>query len=493
MRQYINKRYKKQENKKQTIGMSLVFNIAKNTFYQVVGKVIGTIIGLITIGMMTRYLGQTGFGYYTTIIAFLQFFGVLVDFGLQMTTNQMISKPGADEQKIVNNAFTLRFISSFVFLGLAVTIGFLAPYPMIVKWGIGIASFSFFFISLQSVLISVFQKKMNMAKVAIAEVWGRVVLLIGVYLAIFEQAGLLIIIVAVVLGSFVNFSILLFGSLKYFPMRFRFDFAIWRKIWKVTWPLAMTIGLTLVYFRADTIIMSFFRPANEVGIYGATYKVVEVLVQFPYLFLGLILPLLTNFFVRNRKLFEVTFQKTFEFITIITVPMVLATIVLGDKIMIFIAGPEFAISGGILKILILAVAAIFWGAFFGYTIVACELQKKMIKFYIFDAVLSLILYLIFIPLYTYWAAAILTVLTETIIMVSAYYILKKHVRVALGWRILGKSILAGVVMMAALYIMINFHIITLVIVGLIVYFWALYMLKGVSKQNVMEVINMRKM
>ena len=55
---------------------------------------------------------------------------------------------------------------------------------------------------------------------------------------------------------------------------------------------------------------------------------------------------------------------------------------------------------------------IYFGALAGYTIVACGLQKKMISFYLFDAIFSLVAYLIFIPLYGYLAAAALTVATE---------------------------------------------------------------------------------
>jgi len=144
-----------------TSPLILASKIAKNTIYQVMGKALGTIIGLMAIGMMTRYLGQAGFGYYTTIIAFMQFTGVLIDFGLQMVSGQMISQPDADENKIFNNILTLRLVSAVVFLGSAVAISWLLPYPMIIKQGITIASLSFLFSAIISVIISIFQKKID--------------------------------------------------------------------------------------------------------------------------------------------------------------------------------------------------------------------------------------------------------------------------------------------------------------------------------------------
>ena len=85
------------------MAQSLTKKITYNTFFQISGKVGSTVIGLFTIAIITRYLGQAGFGQYTTIMTFLQFFGILVDMGLTLTTAQMISETGADEKKIMSN------------------------------------------------------------------------------------------------------------------------------------------------------------------------------------------------------------------------------------------------------------------------------------------------------------------------------------------------------------------------------------------------------
>lgn len=469
--------------------MSLISKIAKNTFYQAFSKFFGAIIGLLTIGLMTRYLGQTGYGYYTTIIAFLQFFGVLADFGLQMTTTKILSEPNSDDSKIFGNIFTLRIISSIFFLGASVLIVWLIPYPLIIKQGISIASLSFFFISLQSIFISIFQKNIAMAKVALAEILTRSVALIGIWLAVYQNLGLLWIIIAIVISNAISFNVLFFSSFKYFKFKPEINFKIWKEIWSLAWPLALTIALTLIYFRADTVILSLFRPQNEVGIYGATYKVLEVLVQFPYLFLGLILPLLSNFFISNRKMFQLVIQKGFDFLIIIVTPMIFSILFLGEKIMIFIAGPEFIISGSLLKILIFAAALIYIGALFGYAIVAANLPKKMIKFYLIDAIISLILYFIFIPIFSYWAAAYITIFTELIITISSYYVLQKYTHIKININMLYKATLASLIMSLIIFILINQNLATIIILGFIVYFWSLYMLKGFSKNTITEIIN----
>src|SRR3989344_1645843 len=450
--------------------MSIAANIARNTFYQAFSKFSGAIIGLLIVALMTRYLGQTGYGYYTTIIAFLQFFGVLADFGLQMTTTKILVEPGSDNSRLFGNILSLRIISSILFLGSSVLIVWLLPYPLLIKEGISIASFSFLFISLQSIFISIFQKNLAMARVAAAEICSKGLMLLGIWLAVISDRGLLWIVASIGAGNLIGLVILFFSAWNFLKFKPEINLAIWRRLWLTMWPLALTIALTLIYFRADTVILALFRPQNEVGLYGATYKVLEVLVQFPYLFLGLILPLLTKFFLSNRLVFELIIQKSFELMIIIIVPMVFSVLILGDKIMVFIAGPEFIISGALLKILILAVALIYIGALFGYAIVAAELPKKMIKFYFIDALISIVLYLIFIPLFSYWAAAVITIFTELIITLASYYVLKKYTRLKIIKRpIIAKALLASLLMTAVLILLINQNLLTLVIIGLIVY------------------------
>jgi len=98
--------------------MSLTKKIAVNTGWQMVGKVVGTFLGLIAIAILTRYLGRDGYGQYTTIYAFLQLFGILADFGFYIVLVKMISEKHVDqteENKITSNIFTLRLISALIF------------------------------------------------------------------------------------------------------------------------------------------------------------------------------------------------------------------------------------------------------------------------------------------------------------------------------------------------------------------------------------------
>ena len=57
--------------------MTVAKKIAYNVAFNAGAKVISTILALVGIGFITRYLGKEGFGDYATVLAFFSFFMAL--------------------------------------------------------------------------------------------------------------------------------------------------------------------------------------------------------------------------------------------------------------------------------------------------------------------------------------------------------------------------------------------------------------------------------
>ncbi|MBN1326027.1 flippase [Candidatus Falkowbacteria bacterium] len=469
--------------------MSLTRKIAYNTIIQFIGKILGTLIGVLTIAIMTRYLGQIGFGQYSTIMAYLQLFAILVDMGLSLTVIKLISDPSLEKGRAMNNIFTFRFFSALIFLGLAPLVVIFFPYSNIVKFGIAIASLSFFISSLNQILISLFQKELKLNGVAISEVAGRLILLFLVAYFAFADKGLIAIVWAVVLGSLTNFILNYLFALKFVKIKFAFDWQIWKKIFYITWPLALSIALNLVYFKADTLILSLTRSQAEVGIYNAPYRVLEILVNFIYLFVGIIFPILTAAWIeKNYDRFKDIFQKTFDILLIISLPMVFGTLFVAKKLMLLIAGSEFSASGDVLKIIIVATGIIFINSLFGYTIVTLDKQRKMVWAYVFVALISLIGYLITIPKYGYYGAAVFTVISEAMILIFNLIVTVKTIKFWPNLAIIPKTILASAFMCLGLYFLANLNVILQIILASIIYLIFIYLFKGFSREFVQEIL-----
>lgn len=464
--------------------MKLSTKVAYNTIIQIISKIIATVLGLFSIRLMADYLGTEGFGQYTTVITFLSFFAILGDLGLTLITAQLISQKNANEEKILNNLFTLRLVSALIFLGLGPLTVFFFPYGDAITTGVMIAALSYVFIALNQVFTGLFQKHLRMDKVSIAEVAGRVILLAGIFLVYRMDYGLNGILLATVIASAINFLIHFYFSRGLARFRFEIDRAVWKEILIKSWPLALTITFNLLYLKTDTIILSLVKSLDEVGVYGAAYKVIEVLVTLPFLFSGIILPILVLARSDNDKdKFGRVMQKSINVMAIFTFPMVFGTWLVSSDVMVLIASREFLASGPILNILIIAAGAIFLGNVFSHAVIAVDRQKKMIPAYIFTAITSIIGYLIFIPRYSYIGAAWVTVYSEIVIGIFSIYMVYKFSRFFPSLKVAAKAALAAFLMFIALYQFPGLNPGLKVASGALVYFILLFLFGGVTRED----------
>ncbi|MBU1177795.1 flippase [Patescibacteria group bacterium] len=472
--------------------MTLARKVAHNTMIQFAGKALGTVLALVTIGFMTRYLGQKGFGEYTTIIAFLSVFATMADLGLYMVVTREISKDGADEKKIVSNALAIKLTAAIGILIITPFIALLFPYSHTVVFGIAIGAFSFLFILLNQTLIGIFQKHFRMDKVALAEIAGRVIWLLGVLLTIKFGWGLLVMISFVALSNFVNFLIIFIAARRFVKVGLQFDFAFWKKLMIIAAPLALSVVFTLIHFKVDTIFLSILKPAEDVGIYGAAYKILEGLITFAAIFSGILMPIMSRNAFKDREKFAKVYRKGFDIISIMVIPLVVGVLLFAKPIIIFISGENFSASGPILQILILAVGAIFFAHLFGGAIVALNQQKKMMWAYLFAAVIAIILNLLLIPKFTYYGAAWTTFITETLVAIITVTAVYKVSKIAPQLKVFGKATLAAGVMALVAFCLPNWHVLISIAIVTVVYFVCLFLFRGFSKEMVLEMLRWKK-
>lgn len=465
--------------------MSLTKSVARNMALQIFGRTLGTMLGLFAIAILTRYLGPAGYGGFTTVTSFLQFFGVLVDFGLTLTAVQMISKPEADEGRIMSSILGLRLVSAIIFFGLAPVAVFFFPYPAAVKLGVAVGSLAYLCMTLSQVLGGIFQKRLRMGSVVMAEVIGRAVLLAGIWLAATTNSGLVYTIWALVAGNVVQLIIILVTAQHLVRFRPRLEPSILRQIIRQSWPIGLSIAFNLIYLKGDVVFLSLFRSQAEVGIYGAAYKVLDVITVIPMMFMGLVLPLLVSAWSSDdRQTFARRLRTAFDFSALLAMPLAGGTLVLGNKIMELVAGREFIGSGAILKILIIAGLAVFFSGLYGHAVIAVGKQRVALWGYGLTAALALGAYAIFVPRAGALGAAAVTVFSEIFIAIYTFILVTKTTRIFPRPTILLKSICSTLIMMEVLTLLPTLPVLILVMLGILVYGLALLLLRAVSLDEI---------
>jgi len=470
--------------------MTVARKIAYNTVFSTGARIIAVALSLFSLGIIARYLGNEGFGDYSLILSFLYIFNILADLGLYSLLTREISRPDADEKKIASNIFTIRVVALVVFLGLAVAVIWFFPYAPNVKLGIVIASFGYLFLSAAQVLMGIFQKYLRIDRAGIADVIGRIVQVGLVLIFIQLKMGLFAIIMALNISCVVNFFVNWIFAKKYIPFGFAFDFPFWKKMIKEALPIAASIVLTLIYFKFDTILLSFkfvnsssANPIIDVGIYNIAYKILEGLIFFPAMIVGLIMPILSKYAFSDVGAYKRTFQKTFDALSVFIVPVVIGLSALSLPIVVLVGGNDFAVSSPILKILSFAVGLIFWGNLLGSSIIALNKQKTGAYIYLAGMTFNIATNLIFIPKYSYFAAASTTVATELLVTILMFWLVYRAIKYFPSFAVFFKALFAGLMMLAFLKIFHEWNLFALIIGGAAVYFVFLYLIKGINKED----------
>ncbi len=469
--------------------MVIARKIAYNVLVSSFSKILSTILALLSIGLITRYLGQEGFGNYATVLAFLSFFTAIADLGLYSTVTREISREGADEKKIIGNVFALRLSISFVVMLLAPIIVFFFPYPTEVKQAIMIVALSFLFSSSYQVLNGVFQKNLAMDRVAISELTGKVIQVLFVFYAIKLNLSFLWIMTALLFNMMISFSLIYLFSKKYISFSLKFDLTYWKKFIKESYPLGIAAIISFIYFKIDTILLSVLKTSAEVGIYNVAYKVIENITFFPAMIVGLVFPIISkNIFSDQARFWDIS-NKTFKVFWLFVIPLIVGTIFLSDGIVELIGGKGFFASGIVLRILVFSLGCMFFSNLFNVILISGNKQKKLMAIMIMAAIFNVGANLIFIPIYSYVASAIISVATELFVTVATLYIiirdLKYFPRVENFWAI----VFSGVVMAIYFFVFSEINFFLLAFSGTAVYALAIWLSKAVKTEEIASIIS----
>lgn len=465
--------------------MALARKIAYNVVFNSFLKVFSTVaLSLYSIRLITGYLGQDGFGKYSTVLAFFAFFSAVADLGLSSVTAREISREGADESKILSKVLSLRLVSSFVVFLLAPFLVLLFDYPHDLKIGILIAAGAILFSTLSLMLNGIFQKRVAMDKVALVEFLGKLFQVGMVIFVVRENLGFLAIASTLLASLSFNALVVFFLSRRFVSFSLEVDYAYWKKFLHESLPMGMTAIITFTYFKMDTILLSVLQTSSHVGIYNVAYKVMENLIFFPAMLAGLILPLLSRFIYTNRKHFEEIANKTFKVFVIIVVPIVIGTWFLSGDIIRIVSGDAFLESVPVLQILIFALGCIFFGNFFNMLLVVGNAQKKLMQTLFFVAIFNLLLNAFLIPRFSYIGAAFASLATEMLVVVLTSFLVYKYIHYLPSFESIGKILLSGLAMGTALLFLSPYSFFLSGISGVAVYLGMLWLTRAISPEEI---------
>lgn len=460
---------------------------AANYAVQMIGRALTMVFGLVTVGVLTRALSTAEFGDYTTGLTFLQFFGVIVDFGLTLTLIVMVSEKGADQKRIVGNLFSMRLLSGAIVFGLAPVAVLAFPYSSAVRDVVLLGAVGYWLMSGATLLVGVFQRHAAMWRSALAETLNRAVLLALVAGVAYFGRGLQSVIIATVVANLVWLVATVLLARPFVDIRPRFDVDVWKEAVRRSWPIALSIAFNLIYLKGDILFLSLYRGSEDVAVYGVAYKVLDVLTALPVMFMGLMLPtLVADWSEGRREAFREHMARAFDIFAIVTIPIAIGAQAVGTGLIELIAGEKYAASGPLLQLLILALVAVFFSSLYGHAVVAVNRQRGMIWGYAAAAVVATAGYLWLIPTYGAWGAASVTLVSEILIAVITYLVVARASGARPTFTVALKALACAALMYGVLAALPDIHVAIDVTVGAAAYAASMVAVGGIDIKKIRE-------
>lgn len=390
--------------------MQSLVKIFQQTFWQIAGKIITSLSTFIILGIVTRNYGKEGTGVFTLALTYLAIFYLLADFGFNAHVLSRVQGTVGRLQQQWNKLLGIRLVWSGVLM--VVAVGLLPFWPFSTAVFMKAVLFGSLAIVASSVFVTcnlIFQGKLRYDLSVIASSAGTLVgLAIFVFLSVSHYP-----IPYLLLAHLISWAVIVLAAmvlirkflLNVVPI---FDFRYTVNLFKDSWPIAATLSLNVLYFRADSFMIAYFKSISDVGIYNVAYSVFQSALVLPTFIMNAYYPmLLKSFHGVNRILLGLLGLSLLgTFIALIFAPTIIQ----------ILTGGGFVGSTQSLQILSLGFPAYFLSALYMWILIARGKYKSMFLIYTSGMIFNFVFNFIYIPKYSFLAASWITVISEYFIL-----------------------------------------------------------------------------
>lgn len=208
-----------------------------------------------------------------------------------------------------------------------------------------------------------------------------------------------------------------------------------------------------IYVNLNVVMLGFMKNNESVGLFTSATKLTQVILSVVTSLGAVLLPRMSNMISNNQMLeFRELSQKSLDFISVITLPIVFGLIILSDFIIPIFCGDTY--SDAILTLQILAPVIILIGVsnVLGIQILYPQGKENIVIFStILGALVNVILNLWLIPLYSQNGAAVATLFAELVVTITMCIIGKRLIGVKWKKRYTG-YFTASIIMMGLIYL-----------------------------------------
>lgn len=402
--------------------------ILKQSSWLFLAQALGRVVGFFYTIFLARNLGVENFGLYSVGLAYFSIFAQIADFGFNRYLIREIASGRKNATQLLSCITFLRLaLTSVLFCLLAICLYQLDPDKLRVHI-ILIATLAIVPQVVNQTLDAVFValKKLQYSSIALI-LLNIITTSTGVYLVV-NGFGVVGALSALIFGQLIYLIILFFFlKLQKVSMIAKVEWFEVKQILRGSLPFGLLGILGLIYFRIDTLMLSYLRGNFETGIYGVAYRFLDAVIFIPSAVAAALFPVIVQLKEVGVDRVKYIYYKSLLFMLAIGLLIaVLYILLLPFIIREFLPGYNSSI--GVLTVLALTIPFMFMHTP-GVQVLLSDDEnlKKVVVLSVVMVLLNATLNLIFIPKFGVMAAAWTTVVSEIASFLTFFFLLQIRV------------------------------------------------------------------
>lgn len=454
--------------------------------YVVLAEAVKPLLSFLLILFISRRLGREGMGEYSIILSITALFELIATVGLPQIMVRGIAADRSSISYYASGGVGVAVLASLIVVPLMLLVVHALNYPAVIATGIKLLTWTVVLTTVQQYAIAVCEGLQNMklrAVVSTLDTLGR--LLVGVYLIIKGHGvlGLIYGMVAVRLAATI-IAILLLAQYTTIIFDYRSMYRHSYRLLKASLPFLLIVVTNTAFWSTNTIMLSKLSSVENVGVYNAAYRVMDILKNLLASYLIALLPMMSASFARSVRELKEECDASIKYLALVTVPMATGISSLAPRIILMIYGPKFEAAAPILQILIWTVCAFCLALVFARVLIASHHQ--LFDLYCNSAAL------IFNVAVGWWlirsygsiGAGLATLLSLVFFGVIQYVVVVRRLFTPVVFKPLAKALLASCFMAIVIRLVTTWPLALIILTGAAAYLCALAALNTFSEQEV---------
>ena len=339
---------------------TLLLRVGQNTAVLFGVKLISAVTGFGVAAVLGRGLGESGFGQYSFILAWLGSLVPLTEFGFNtILTRDLAAQPEQTARYFINTLVGKSLLALPTVLALLLLAPWLAPDQNTaviagLRWGVLWLCSSF----VHSTITSIFMAYQQTTPILWLTVIGQDLLLSGFSWLVWQQTPLYTLIAWLSVGKTVEAIVALFFYKQHLSaqivQRSLLAWDFFKQLWWRSWPFALAGLLVTVQLRANVLILGYLQGDQVVGWYAAADRLFEMGRELPGAFLAALLPALAALIgQREGQALQRSLQWSRWGLLLFSLLVTTAVFLLADFVVVLVYGRAFEPAATALQILML--------------------------------------------------------------------------------------------------------------------------------------------